>query len=421
MKSLRVAAITFLLICPLFAAADWPQWRGPLGIGHATEPVGAPLTWSAEANIAWKIPLPGPGNSTPIVTGERVLLTCASEEGHVRSLLSFDRRTGNELWRCDTRFDRSEVTHATNPACASSPVTDGNRVFVWHGSAGFFAYDLEGNELWRKDLGTFEHIWGFASSPVIVDDLVILSAGPGLRAFVIAMDAATGDEVWRFEPKESISTKLDEFRGSWSTPIVAAIDGRQQLLLSLPNRLYGLDPANGEIIWQCDGLGDLVYTSPLVGDGLVVAMSGYHGPSMAVSTVGAAGDITNTHRLWWLDAKPDNPQRVGSGVLVGDYVYLYNEPGIMWCIEARTGKRTWEERLGGTSWCSAALVNGHIYINNEAGDTFVIAPDPTECKVVGKNTLGELTRASLAFSDGQIFARGYEHLYCIEKREESAP
>jgi outer membrane protein assembly factor BamB len=342
-----------------------------------------------------------------------VFLTCAAEEGHVRSLLCFDRQTGKELWRRDVRFEGTEATHATNPACASSPATDGRRVFVWHGSAGFFAYDLAGNELWRKDLGKFEHVWGYASSPVIVGDRVILSAGPGLRAFVMAMDAATGEELWRFEPKESISSKVDEFRGSWSTPVVANFDRREQLLLSLPNRFYSLDPASGEAIWSCDGLGDLSYTSPLVGNGLVVAMSGYHGPSMAIRTSGASGDVTETHRLWRLDQESDNPQRVGSGVLIGDHIYIYNEPGIMWCIEAASGKRLWEERLGGTSWCSVAHVDGHLFVNNEAGDTLVIAPDPNECRVLHKNSLGELMRGSLAFSEGQIFARTYEHLYCI--------
>lgn len=412
MHTRHVAA---LLILSLFVAAgaDWSQWRGPLGTGHATQPLNVPTTWSADRNIAWKVALPGPGNSTPIVVAGRVLVTCASMEGRVRSLFSFDQRTGEQLWRRDVPYEAEELTHETNPACASSPVSDGQRVFVWHGSAGFFVYDLDGAELWRKDLGRFEHIWGYASSPVIVGDLVVLSAGPGLRAFVIAMDAATGEEIWRFEPRESISTKIDEFRGSWNTPVLAQIDGRLQLVLSLPQKLYGLDPASGAVIWSCDGMGDLAYTSPLIGDGLIVAMSGYHGPSMAVRTIDAKGDITATHQLWRLDQKPDNPQRVGSGVLVDGHVYIYNEPGIMWCIEAATGKRLWEDRLGGTSWCSAAFVDGRIYVSNEAGDTFVVAPDTSECRVLERNSLGELMRGSLAFTEGHIFARTYEHLYCI--------
>jgi outer membrane protein assembly factor BamB len=350
-----IAYLLLSLLIAFLAGADWPQWRGPLGTGLAPDPVGAPIEWSGEKNVRWKTPLPGPGNSTPIVLGQRVLLTGAEEGGKLRSLYCFDRKTGKELWRKDTRYAVPELTHPTNPACASSPVTDGERVFVWHGSAGFFAYDLNGNEVWSKDLGKFEHVWGFASSPIIADDLVILSAGPGLRAFVVAMNPGTGEEAWRFEPKESVSGKVDEFRGSWSTPVLAEIDGRQQLLISLPQRLYSLDPHSGQVIWSCGGLGDLVYTSPLPGDGVVVAMSGYHGPCLAVKTAEASGDVTETHRLWRLDQKPDNPQRVGSGVIVGDYVYIYNEPGIMFCIEARTGKLAWQERLGGTGWCSACF------------------------------------------------------------------
>lgn len=413
--SLRTAAcLTIAIAAPLLAGADWPQWRGPLGTGHATERLEPPLEWSPNKNVAWKTPLPGPGNSTPIVVGDRVFVTCATEQGKSRLLLCLDRATGRELWRSETRLDDAELTHETNPACASSPVSDGRRVFVWHGSAGFFAYDLEGNELWRKDLGKFEHIWGYGSSPVVVDERVILSGGPGLRAFVIAMNANNGEELWRFEPKESIAAKVDEFRGGWSTPVAAEIDGRTQLLAALPNWLYSLDPATGQVIWKCGGLGDLVYASPLVGDGLVVAMSGYHGPSLAVRTEGATGDITATHRLWLREGKPDNPQRVGSGVLVGDHVYIYNEPGVMWCLEARTGQTLWEQRLGGTSWCSACLVDGRIFVNTEAGDTFVLAPSPERCEVVARNPLDELMRASLAFAPRQIFARGYENLYCLQ-------
>ena len=414
MSSRTAACLTVVCCAALLFGADWPQWRGPLGTGHATQALDPPLEWSASKNLRWKTPLPGPGNSTPIIVGDRVLVTCAAEQGKLRLLICLDRASGQELWRCEARLDEAELTHETNPACASSPVSDGRRVFVWHGSAGLFAYDLGGNELWRKDLGKFEHIWGYGSSPVVVGERLILSAGPGLRAFVVALDVNSGDELWRFEPRESIAAKADEFRGSWSTPVVARIDGREQLLAALPNWLYALDPATGQVIWKCGGLGDLVYASPLIGDGLVVAMSGYHGPSLAVRTEGAAGDVTATHRLWLREGKPDNPQRVGSGVLVGDHVYIYNEPGVMWCLEARTGQRLWEERLGGTSWCSACLVDGHLFVNNEAGDTFVLEPSPERCRVVARNPLDELMRASLAFAPGQILARGYEHLFCLE-------
>ena len=237
--------------------------------------------------------------------------------------------------------------------------------------------------------------------------------GPGPPRFVVAMNANTGEELWRFEPKESIAAKVDEFPGAgarrWPRRSTAAV----QLLAALPNWLYSLDLATGQVIWKCGGLGDLVYASPLVGDGLVVAMSGYHGPSLAVRTEGTAGEVTATHRLWLREGKPDNPQRVGSGVLVGDHVYIYNEPGVMWCLEARTGRTLWEQRLGGTSWCSACLVDGRIFVNTEAGDTFVLAPSPERCEVVARNPLDELMRASLAFARGRS-SRGYENLYCLE-------
>src|SRR5690606_15735417 len=138
--------------------------------------------------IKWKVELPDAGNSTPIVWGDRVFISQAENEGKLRSLICFHRADGRQLWKQTIEYDEPETTHRTNPYCSSSPATDGQRIFVWHGSAGFFAYDLDGKELWRKDLGQFEHIWGNASSPVLYDGKVILHAGPGTPTFLVAMD-----------------------------------------------------------------------------------------------------------------------------------------------------------------------------------------------------------------------------------------
>ena len=296
-----------------------------------------------------------------------------------------------------------EPSHPTNPYCSSSPVTDGERIIVWHGSAGLYAYGMDGGLLWSKDLGKFQHIWGNGSSPILYRDLVILNAGPGLQAFVLAMDKRTGAEVWRREFPEAISQKADEFRGSWSTPIVWSYGGKELLLISLPLRLHALDPLTGSDIWSCAGLGKLTYASPLPGENAIVAMSGYHGPAIAVQP-GGQGDVTGTQRLWVHDETP--PQRVGSGIVVDGYVYILNEPGIAWCIDLQTGDVLWKQRLGsGPSWSSFCYADGHLFVNNMEGTTFVLQPDPTECMVLAKNELQEQMRASLAFSRGQIFAR----------------
>lgn len=408
----RLAAALLLLISPAIGSAgNWPAWRGPDGTGVSDEK-NVPIRWSATEHVKWKTPLE-PGNSTPIVWEDRVFVTSASPDGRRRSLMCFNRADGAKRWQHDVAYAGKELTHNTNPYSAASPVTDGEIVVAWHDSAGLVACDLDGRELWKVDLGRFEHIWGFGSSPVLYEDLVILNAGPGLRAFLVALDKGTGKEVWRRDVPEAVSEKVDQFRGSWSTPVFfQEVNGRPAMLVTLPQRLHCLDPTTGDDIWTCGGLGELAYASPLIGDGVIVAMSGYHGPSMAVRT-GGKGDVTTTHRLWHNEGSKLNPQRVGSGVIVGDHLYILQDNGVAWCMEVKTGELTWQQRLG-KSWSSMVLADGRLYVPGMEGTTYVLQPNPRECKVVASNPIDEVTRGSLAISDGQIFVRTHEHLYCIE-------
>lgn len=409
MKRLLAALLALPLLVPSAHAENWPAWRGPQGTGLSTAK-SAPLTWSQGENILWRTELPAEGNSTPIVWGDRVFVTGALENGAVRTLMCFDRANGKLLWTTEVAYDGKDQTHSTNPFCSASPVTDGERVIVWHGSAGVHAYDFSGKELWSVDLGRFEHIWGTAASPVLHDGKVYLNCGPGLSAFLIALDAKTGKEIWRTVPEDAVSAKPGEYRGSWSTPVFHEVAGKSRMFVSLPQMLAAYDPADGKLIWSCKGLSKLAYTSVLVGDGLVVGMSGYGGPALACRT-GGEGDVTETHRLWLHEKK--NPQRVGSGVIVGEHLYILNEPGIAWCLNAKTGEKLWEQRLGGKAWSSMVHAAGRLYVINMEGKTFVLEPTPTECKVLAENDLEETTRASLAFSEGQVFARTYKALYCI--------
>jgi outer membrane protein assembly factor BamB len=399
-------------------AADWLEWRGPQGTGQVPAAGNVPLTWSPTENIRWKVPLDGPGNSTPIVVGDLVVITHAPQDSKIRGIRAYDRNTGELRWKHEVEYAEKEPTHDTNPYCAASPVSDGERIVAWYGSAGVYCYDLAGKELWRRDLGKVEHIWGYGSSPLVYKNLVVLNYGPGLNAFVAALDKQTGSEVWRKEFPEQKSTKIGDYRGSWSTPVVlpAGVAGQNGdlLLLSLPDRLYAVDPQTGVDVWSCGGLTkNLVYTSPLIAGDVVVAMCGYTGPAIGVRA-GGQGDVTETHRLW---VHPQNPQRVGSGVVVGDYLYILNEPGIAWCLDPKTGEKKWEQRIGGAgSWSSMSLIGGKIYVPTTAGTTLVIDPSPEACKIVAENKLGELTRGSLAASGKQLFLRTYENLYCIESK-----
>ena len=183
--------------------------------------------------------------------------------------MCFDRHDGRLLWRQGTEWKENEPTHATNPPCAASPVTDGERVVAWFGSAGLFCYDLQGHLLWKRDLGLQRHIWGYGSSPVLHGDSCFLHFGPGERSFLIALSKQTGETIWQHdEPINKEGTSEAKFSsadyyGSWSTPLLRNIYGRSELIISFPFRVCSFDPATGKELWTCTGINPLVYTSPL--------------------------------------------------------------------------------------------------------------------------------------------------------------
>ena len=373
---------------PFAQAGDWLQWRGPKGTGQSDEK-GLPLTWSQTENVKWKVKLDGPGNSSPIVVGQKVFITHAPAESKLRGIQCYDRNTGELLWKHQVTYAEPELTHNTNPYCAASPVSDGERIVAFYGSAGLYCYDLAGKVLWQKDLGKVEHIWGFGSSPIIYQNLVIHNFGPGLNAFVVALDKQTGSEVWRKTFPGQTSEKIDEYRGSWTTPVVHREGDRDVLLLALPETLRAVDPKTGDEIWSCGGLSNkLVYASPIIAGDIIVTMCGYGGPAMAVRS-GGKGDVTQTHRLWHQET-PKPPQRVGTGVVVGSHVYLLNSNGAAWCLDPATGEKKWDERLGGESWCSMVHVDGRIYISNKAGTTYVLEPNPTALQGPGREQAGRI-------------------------------
>jgi len=404
---------------PSARADDWPAWRGPRGDGTCLEK-GLPTRWNAEENVAWKVALPERGNSTPILWGDRIFVTQALEQQNRRTLICFDRRDGRQLWQQGTEWKDPDPTHGTNPYCASSPVTDGERVIAWFGSAGLFCYDMHGKELWRRELGVQKHIWGYGASPVLHDELCYLHFGPGENSFLIALDKKTGTTVWKHdEPINRQGTTEAKFasvdyHGSWSSPIIRDVEGRQELLISFPFRLCGLDPRTGKEYWTCSGINPLVYTSPLFSDGIVVGMGGFNGMSIALRA-GGDGDVTADRRLW---RHPKTKQRIGSGVIHEGHIYIHNDPGVAECFNLASGELVWEQRLdGGTNWSSVMLADGHCYTFTQRGDCFVFKASPT-FELVAKNSLGEaeLSNASVAPSDGQLFLRTNRHLWCIGKR-----
>ena len=418
----QLVILSTLLFAQSLFASNWPQWRGPQGTGVSDES-NLPLHWSTNENVRWRAPLPDKGNSTPVIWGNRVFIVQAIEdkaEGkHRRTLMCFDKATGKVLWQSGITVRENELTHEDNPYCSASATSDGECVVAWYGAPGLYAYDLNGKEIWHRDLGPQRHIWGNGGSPILYQNLCILNFGPGERTFVIAVDKKSGKTVWQHDEPggDSGEKKPDQSKaawiGSWSTPVAARVENHDELLVSFPSRVAAFDPITGKERWTCRGLNPLVYTSPLYANGVVVAMGGFGGSALAAKA-GGEGDITEKQRLWQV---PRNKQRIGSGVISGDHIYILDDPGVAECIELKTGKVVWEQRLKGKasatdSWASMVLAGDKLYVINKAGDAFVLRASP-QFELLSTSSLGERTLASIAPSDGNLFIRTYKALWCI--------
>ena len=421
-------AICGTLAANIAAAESWPTWRGDLQ-GSGLVSVGAntyPQEWGAEQNVLWKSSLPDRGNSSPIIWEDKLFVTQATESEGLREVWCLDRNTGEVLWKNGVTFKEKESTHSTNPYCAASPVTDGKHVVATFGSAGVFCFDMDGELVWKKDLGPQEHMWGNASSPRIWNDRVFVYHGPGQRAFLIALGLKDGTTLWRSaKPEINTLVRTDNFRGnpngvvcSFSAPILIKVEngpnaGREELIMSFPGQTRAFDPKSGEVLWFCDGLNPLVYTSPIYGEGLVVVMGGYGGTSMAIEP-GGAGDVTATHRKW---TRERDGSKLGSGLIYKGKIFAVNMNGLAECYDLKTGSVLWDERLRGPgsdngSWSSLTRLGENIYSMNKSGDTIIFkASDKFE--TVRSNTLKDTTNATPAFADGKIYIRTDKALWAI--------
>ncbi|MDB5293344.1 MAG: hypothetical protein JWL69_4585 [Phycisphaerales bacterium] len=435
-------------------AENWPAWRGPEGTGVSTERE-LPLKWSETENVRTHVPLPDRGNSTPVIWKDRIFVTQAVEKEHRRTVMCFARADGKLLWQSGVTYEEHEPTNGQNPYCAASPVTDGERVIAYFGSAGVFCYDFDGKELWRRDLDKVDSWHGSGASPVIYQDLCIVNAGPGTHASLAALNKRTGEVVWKiatatagfggpggfgrgfFGPRGGPRTHADEaaafdkaamagdmsaaggFVGSWSTPLVTRVGDHDELIVSGSAKLAGYDPNTGKELWTCKGMTEQVFSSPTAGEGVLVAAGKFFsgGTQVMAVKIGGSGDVTETHRLW---TQKLPKECVGSPVITGGRVYLATQFGSLVCLDLSSGKKLAEQRMAGAgstggSWSSIVLAAGKLFIVNQSGEVFVVDPSP-ELKVLETNAVGdETTCASLAISDGQIFLRTYKSLWCFAK------
>ncbi len=417
---MRALLVTIILATATAAvrAENWPQWRGPSLNGVSTEK-NLPLEWTTEENVTWKLKLPEWSGSTPIIWGERIFLNVA--KGDNLYLWCVDRNTADPLWV--RPLGSGNVKMRKQNMSSPSPVTDGKNVYVMTGTGSLKGYDFNGNEIWardiQKDYGRFGLNWGYASSPLLFEDSLYVQVLHGMKtddpSYILRIDKKTGKTLWRVErPTDAIRESPD----SYSTPALLRYDGKTEIVITGGDCATGHDPATGKELWRLNGLNprnnsaNRTIASPVVTASLIYASSRVR-PLVAIRT-GGRGDISESHRVWSTNNGPDVPTPVTDG----KYFYIVNDKGITWCLNANTGETIWgPERIEmGIYSSSPVLADGKIYITSEDGITTVMKAGP-KFEILARNNLDDYSLSSVAISEGQLFLRTAQHLYCIGKRQ----
>ncbi len=447
---LFLAVVGLLTLVSL--AADWNRFRGPNGSGVSEDTVATPSEWSATKNLKWKIALPGAGVSCPIVVGNKLFVTCYTGYGEsrekmgdmkdlVRHLLCIDKATGKELWRKSVPSTVAEDPYGgmgvpQHGYASHTPVSDGQRVFVFFGKSGVLAFDLEGKQLWQTSVGTSSDPmnWGSSSSPIVHEAGVIVPAGAESRA-IICLDKETGKELWR--------SNADSLGRVWGTPAVVETEGKSEIVIGAPFEVWGLNPANGKLRWFCPATEDDQYSSSVVVAGnTVYAVGGRGGGSVAVKA-GGKDDVSGSHVVW----KGRDSVRFSTPVVYDGKMFIVAD-GIVACLDAATGKEIFQSRLstgrtaasseanrgtggggaggggrrgggmGGGDYASPIIADGKVYHLTRGGDMHVFAV-ADEFKPIAVNRVtsdSEDFSATPAVSEGAIYIRSNKHLYCIAQQ-----
>lgn len=441
---------------------DWPRFRGPNGSGVSTDKEPLPTEWSESKNLKWKAKLPGPGNSSPIVVGDRVFITCWSgyqdgtEGGRLedlkRHLVCLDRKTGKTLWDKSLNAvlpeDNYRGMFAENGYATHTPVSDGERVYVFYGKSGVHAYDMDGNQLWDVNVGTEldRRGWGSSSSPILFENLLIVTASVENHS-IVGLDKKTGKKVWEQE--------ADGFGSTWGTPVLVENGKQTELVIGVPYEFWSLNPKTGKLLWYCDAINsNSMCSSVVAAKGVVYAVeSGPGGGGGVAVKVGGKGNVTESHRVW----TNRDRSRVGTPVIHDELMY-YVSSGIAYAVKTKTGEQVYRERLrsssrsddntnndnndrdrgrggsrfggrfgggglgGGQDYSSPIIADGKLFYARRNGDIYVLKLGP-EFEQLAVNRFqsadGDFS-STPAVSKGELFIRGNKTLYCVTKKDEVA-
>jgi outer membrane protein assembly factor BamB len=418
MRTLALAACVALGAVDTHAE-NWPQWRGPSANGISTE-TNLPVTWTTTENIAWKLPLPAWSGSTPVVWGDRIFLNVA-EKGSL-FLWAVDRTKGEPVWK--RHLSDGDHRERKQNMSTPSPVTDGTYVWVMTGTGILKAFDFAGKEIWMRDIqkeyGRFGLQWGYGSSPLLYGDSLFVQVLHGMRtddpSYVLRISKANGRTIWR---QERPTTAHQESPDSYTTPAIVRNGTDVELVITGGDAVTGHDVNTGKELWRANALNpsndgaNRIVASPVVYGDLIIAPSRER--PMVALRAGGRGDVAGSHIMWQFQNGPDVPTPVTDGT----YVYVVNDRGIMWCLDAKTGREIYgRQRLPPSTYSgSFALGDGKLYITNEDGLTVVVRSGP-KFEILAQNNFDDYTLSSPAISDGQIFIRTTAALWAVGQRRQ---
>lgn len=436
LSAIRILSSLFTLALALLSEpavrADWPEFRGPWGDGHAsapgdTKPIGLPLRWSETNNVKWKTPIPERGWSTPVVLSGQVWLTTATVDGHDFFAICVDADTGRitfneKLFHCDKP---EPLGNPVNGYATPSPAIEPGRVYVHFGSYGTACLDTATRKvLWQREDLPCRHYRGPASSPILFENLLILTMDGVDLQYLVALDKLTGKTVWKTnrsvawndENEPGQMAKDGDLRKAHSTPLIVDVNGQPQMLSSGAKAAYGYDPRTGRELWRVQYSAWSASTRPLYRQGLAFLNTGFGGKTeLWAVRVDGKGDVTDTHVVWKTDKMVS---KTASPILVDDLLYMVSDDGMLTCLEAQTGTQVCRERIGGNFAASPIYADGRIYFFNQKGQTTVFKPGRSY-EHIATNTLDDGFMASPAVAGKALFLRTKSHLYRIEAAAES--